>query len=86
MGYFSEEDIERREHVSHEDNMAPATRTGTVANATYVNVRNAPNRDGQPIGQLQRGSLVVILDEVGDYYKIEYMRYPEAYVAAHFIE
>lgn len=88
MGYFSEENVSNQERITreNEDYTAPATRSGTVAKAKYVNVRNYPSKTGESIGQLMMGDHVEILGQDGDYYRIEFKSYPRAYVAAHFIE
>lgn len=85
MGRFKESQIEDFS-TDYDREMVPATRSGKVVNSKYVNVRDKPSKDGVPIGQLQRGSLVTILGRTGDYYQIQYMNYPKAYVAEHFIE
>lgn len=87
MGYFSEEDIKNQERVprENEDYTAPATRSGTVSKAKYVNVRTNPLKTAESIGQLMKGDHVEILGQNGDYYKILFKGY-RAYVAAHFIE
>lgn len=83
MGYFSEETITNN---ANEETMAPATRSGKVTGAKYINVRNQPSKDGKPLGQLQRDSIITILGETGDYYKIKYRNFPVAYAAKHLIE
>lgn len=87
MGYFSEEDIKNRERIprENEDYTAPATRSGMVAKAKYVNVRLRPSKTAESIGQLVKGDRVEILGQERDYYKIPFKGY-RAYVAAHFIE
>lgn len=64
---------------------APATRSGTVTKK-YVNVRRYPSKTGEVLGRLQLNDKVKILDKEGEYYKIEYRRYSEAFIAAQFVE
>lgn len=87
MGYFSEEDAVKQERIlrENEDYTAPATRSGTVAKAKYVNVRLGPSNTAESIGQLTMGDHVEIIGQERDYYKIPF-KGCEAYVAAHFIE
>lgn len=84
MGYFSEEDVKNKD--SYDDTTAPATRSGVIENSKYVNVRDAASRTGTPLGQLAKGEKVAILGESGDYYRIKYKNYPNAYVAKHFVK
>lgn len=87
MGYFSE-DVKNRDRAprENEDYTEPATRSGMVAKARYINVRKRPSRTGESIGQLMMGDRVEILGQDGDYYRIAFEPCPIAYVAAHFIE
>lgn len=84
MGYFSEEDVKNKE--SYNDTMAPATRSGVIENSRYVNVRDEDSWMGTPLGQLAKGEKVAILGESGDYYRIKYKNYPNAYVAKHLVK
>lgn len=74
------------ENKSDEETMPPATRSGIVANAKYVNLREDPNRAGKKLVQLSAGTKVEILDETGDYFRVKVKYFPEAYVAKHFIK
>ncbi len=44
---------------------------GTVIDCIRLNVRKEPDRNATIVGEIERGDSVVILDEVGDFYKID---------------
>lgn len=67
------------------DYSAPATRSGIVTKK-YVNVRRYPSKTGEVLGRLQLNNKVEIIDKDGDYYRIKYKNYPEAYIATQFVE
>ena len=45
-------------------------KTGVVVGCTKLNVRKAPNATAKVLTTIDKGSLVTIHDEVGDFYKI----------------
>lgn len=93
MGYFSEEDIARTEQAEDkeydsilEEKTVPATRTGRITQARFVNVRKGPRRDAEVLGQVLRDDEIAIVGESGDYYKVKYRNYLHAYIAKHLVE
>lgn len=64
---------------------APATRSGIVIKK-FVNVRRFPSRNGEVLGRVQQNDKLEILGQEDGYYKIKYKKYPEAYIADHFVE
>lgn len=37
----------------------------------YINVRNTPNAEGEIVGKIENAAVVTVLEEVGDWYRIE---------------
>lgn len=55
-----------------------------IVTADVLNIRAAASTDSQVLGQLTRGSTVIVTEQVGDWYKTEYMG-KEAYVHASYL-
>ncbi len=60
------------------------TKRGQI-NANILNVRDMPSREGQVIGKLKKGDLVYIIEELLDWYAIDYNG-RIAYVAKQWVE
>lgn len=57
-----------------------------VVTATSLRIRKAPSMDAGQIGSRPRGSIVKILDQKGDWYRIENGKNGSAYMFAEYIE
>lgn len=44
---------------------------GTVVDCIRLNIRKEPDRTATIVGEIERGDSVTILDEIGDFYKID---------------
>lgn len=64
---------------------ASAVKTGTVTALSGLRVRAAASTSSAALGVLPKGSNVVILEDAGDWYKIEYNN-KQAYVSAAYVE
>lgn len=65
-----EESIEQVAPVI-EDAPEPEETIGTVVDCIRLNIRKEPDRNATIVGEIERGDSVVILDEIGDFYKID---------------
>lgn len=65
----------------------PKTEKGIVANALFVNIRSTPEayNNANVIGKIQKGSVLELKKDMGDYYQIEYNGRP-AYISKYFVE
>lgn len=70
-----------------EESEKPVTRTGRVANAKNVRIRQFPSLDASVLGLLSNGELVSILNnEIPDFYKIESKSGIVGYVSSKYVE
>ena len=54
-----------------EDAPEPEETIGIVIDCIRFNIRKEPDRNDTIVGEIERGDSVVILDEIGDFYKID---------------
>lgn len=72
------------EDLTEEDNQPSITTlTYISSNVNSLRVRSAPNGNSKTIGHLDKGDLVMHVDEVGDYYKTVFME-QTAYVHSNY--
>lgn len=57
--------------VDEYNNNKPEETIGTVIDCIRLNIRKEPDRNATIVGEIERGDSVVILDEIGDFYKID---------------
>lgn len=56
--------------------------TGIVQVGNQLNVRSAPNLEAKPYGRLKNGDRIVVIGEDGEYYKIQYPKQLQAWIAS----
>lgn len=68
-----ETNVETTIDVTSEPEVTPAVeevKTGTVIGCSRLNIRKAPNANAKILATINKGEIVNICDEVGDFYKI----------------
>lgn len=67
----TETQAENAENTEETTPEQPATFHAVSKVNDYINVRNAPSTEGDIVGTLGDGSMVTVVEEVGDWYRIE---------------
>lgn len=78
------ESVEKQANGSNESIAEPANTFQAVSKAEgYVNVRNAPSTEGEVVGSVENGTVVTVLEQVEDWYRIQ-TDFAEGYCKAEF--
>ncbi|MBQ9031852.1 MAG: SH3 domain-containing protein [Parasporobacterium sp.] len=64
------EKLKEKEKAGKAQKEKPAKRTGTVFGGS-LNIRPQPNTDADPVGVIRNGEEVEILEDLGDWYKVD---------------
>lgn len=78
--------VEEESPVEVETNGGPETRTGTIVDREYVNVRKKPSMEADILEVMRKGDKVIILDEGKTFTKVKTSVNPVGYIHNDFLK